>query len=843
MSSVPDKTYSYSLNYQWNTGELLGRGATAVVYKARNKTSGEVFAVKVFHDRVSAFHSSVPERELELLLKMKHRNIIGILGREKEVNTGNDVIIMEYCSGGSLYAMLDKPKYSFGFPEEEFLIVLHDISDGIQYLRKMQITHRDIKPGNIMRKIDENGKSVYKLTDFGAARNLEEEETFTSIYGTEEYLDPNMYERAVLRLSTGNVYDADVDLWSLGVTIYHVATGSLPFQPYGGRSNSKTMHYITTQKKSGVISGIQRTEGGDIEWQTELPRTSYLSSSLKSLITPIIAGLLESNLNKRWSFDRFFDATDEIMNKITVKVFDCSTGLNDKIYIDKTDRYAKFQERLAITTDIAAGEQLILFHNRELSEIIEGTLEVQNWPKNILRGQLYLYQREKLDQQRLVLPEIPPLPQFPSKINLDRDCYVAHKMAAISCLIERYVASCITQQDIMLQSETFLRDFILRITRKINNCIPDMCKVLMEHKSRQDLFYNCYESMWTNYDVILKSVKISDTENKLKHLLDQLQSVYSDRNPWTVLNKAESRSQECKVYMEVLMQKIKEQEDEAIAVCVGCMEEDHCFQKAEYISSKVCDIHHVFLRQKKQRILPEEESFGHEADRSKLMDLCVQIVSLLQSHCLMNLTKVYNVVGKQISLLLKNLQRTKKVEQNIASVTECCDKLSKRMEKMEKECKDISSRLPPVLQSMLQTTHLVVNANEDSGYATKSRSTSSGYGTAPSQGPIESGYESNPKEAKDLTGYMIAKRESTGVQESMAPLKSFQSIAYKLESGFKSLHQESLSLSKNLEENKKLMEKQAEMVENLQHLRLAGSEDTDQRQRVVGATATRYMQD
>lgn len=113
-------------------------------------------------------------------------------------------------------------------------------------------------------------------------------------------------------------------------------------------------------------------------------------------------------------------------------------------------------------------------------------------------------------------------------------------------------------------------------------------------------------------------------------------------------------------------------------------------QKAEYINSKVCDIHLVFLRHKKQRILPEEESFGHEADRfvpecnlpyhvfvfmlsihilhqfsislfmeamsyilfncrAKLMDLCVQIVSLLQSHCLLNLTRVYNVVGKQIS--------------------------------------------------------------------------------------------------------------------------------------------------------------------------------------------------
>lgn len=836
MSSVPDKTYSACQNYQWSNTDILGRGATAVVYKARSKTSGEVFAVKVFHERVSTFHSSVPERELDLLRRMKHRNIIGILGREKEVGTGNDVIVMEFCSGGSLYSMLDKPKYAFGFPEEEFLIVLHDISDGVAYLRKNQITHRDIKPGNIMRKIDENGRSVYMLTDFGAARALEEEETFTSIYGTEEYLDPNMYERAVLRRATGNVYDADVDLWSLGVTLYHVATGSLPFQPYGGRSNATTMHYITTEKKSGVISGKQRTEGGDIEWSTELPRTCSLSASLKSLITPMIAGLLESSQGLRWTFDKFFNSTNDIMNKITIKVFDCSTGINNKLYIDKTDRYAQFQEAVARTTEIAAGEQLILFHNRELSEIIEGTIQMQNWPKNLLRGQVYLYQREKLDQQRLVLPEIPPLPQFPSKVTLDRDCYVAHKMAAISSLMERYIAMCIIQQETMLQSENYLRDYILRITRKINNCIPDMCKMLLEHKSRQNLFYSCYDSQLRMCSMMRKPNPTSTTEADFSRQLERLHEVVDDRNPWAVLNKAESRSQECKVYMEVLMQKIKEQEDEAIAVCVGCLEEDHCMQKAEYINSKVCDIHLVFLRHKKQRILPEEERFGHEADRSKLMDLCVQIVSLLQSHCLLNLTRVYNVVGKQISLLLKNLQRTKKVEQNITSVTECCEKLSKRMERMEKECRDISSKLIPVMHVLMinsqasghgirdTTGQTPGDSGNDSGHGTAITSTSGIQSNQASQKLSDHGYFSPPFQESSMGSSALSKVKEMATAQF--PSSGFISIAHKLESGFQSLNKESISVTESLEENNRILEEQTKMVAQLSKIGLTGLGDT-----------------
>lgn len=60
--------------------------------------------------------------------------------------------------------------------------------DGVAGRREDGPVHRDIKPGNIMRVIGEDGQSVYKLTDFGAARELEDDEQFVSLYGTEEYL-------------------------------------------------------------------------------------------------------------------------------------------------------------------------------------------------------------------------------------------------------------------------------------------------------------------------------------------------------------------------------------------------------------------------------------------------------------------------------------------------------------------------------------------------------------------------------------------------------------------------------------------------------------------------------
>lgn len=121
---------------------------------------------------------------------------------------------MEYCSGGSLLSLLEEPENAFGLSETEFLIVLQCVGaclprylwilpgfhmldpffrcfpsvHGMNHLRENGVVHRDIKPGNIMRQVGEDGRSVYKLTDFGAARELEDDEKFVSIYGTEEYL-------------------------------------------------------------------------------------------------------------------------------------------------------------------------------------------------------------------------------------------------------------------------------------------------------------------------------------------------------------------------------------------------------------------------------------------------------------------------------------------------------------------------------------------------------------------------------------------------------------------------------------------------------------------------------
>uniref|UniRef100_A0A674JNJ9 Serine/threonine-protein kinase TBK1 n=1 Tax=Terrapene triunguis TaxID=2587831 RepID=A0A674JNJ9_9SAUR len=303
-------------NYLWLLSDVLGQGATANVFRGRHKKTGDLYAVKVFNNISFLRPVDVQMRELEVLKKLNHKNIVKLFAIEEETTTRHKVLVMEFCPCGSLYTVLEEPSNAYGLPESEFLIVLRDVVAGMNHLRENGIVHRDIKPGNIMRVIGEDGQSVYKLTDFGAARELEDDEQFVSLYGTEEYLHPDMYERAVLRKEHQKKYGATVDLWSIGVTFYHAATGSLPFRPFEGpRRNKEVMYKIITGKPSGAISGVQKAENGPIEWSRDMPISCSLSKGLQVLLTPVLANILEADQEK--SFFPYFHYFCLIQTKIT----------------------------------------------------------------------------------------------------------------------------------------------------------------------------------------------------------------------------------------------------------------------------------------------------------------------------------------------------------------------------------------------------------------------------------------------------------------------------------------------------------------------------------------------
>uniref|UniRef100_A0AAR2IYH1 Protein kinase domain-containing protein n=1 Tax=Pygocentrus nattereri TaxID=42514 RepID=A0AAR2IYH1_PYGNA len=395
-------------HHLWSLEDTLGQGATASVYKARNKKTGEVVAVKVFNMASYSRPYEVQIREFEILRKLNHVNIVKLFAVEEiHMNPKQKVMVMEFCSGGSLLTVLEDPENAFGLPESEFLIVLRCVVHGMNHLRENGVVHRDIKPGNIMRQVGEDGRSVYKLTDFGAARELEDDETFVSIYGTEEYLHPDMYERAVLRKPQQKAYGVTVDLWSIGVTFYHVATGCLPFIPFGGpRRNKEIMYKITTEKPERAIAGVQKVEDGTIEWSYQLPHFCQLSEGLKMQLVPVLANILEVSQEKCWGFDQFFAATTDILHRVTIHIFSLQQATAHSIYVHFYNTASIFFEEVQIQTGIEPEFQKYLFQGHPLP--LEPCMKVVNLPPTTPDRPIFLLSRrpEKIARYS------PPLASF-----------------------------------------------------------------------------------------------------------------------------------------------------------------------------------------------------------------------------------------------------------------------------------------------------------------------------------------------------------------------------------------------------------------------------------------------
>ncbi|XP_066559380.1 inhibitor of nuclear factor kappa-B kinase subunit epsilon isoform X2 [Amia ocellicauda] len=437
-------------NFLWSPGDILGQGATASVYKARNKKTGELVAVKVFNNMSYIRPYEVQMREFEMLRKLNHFNIVRLFAvEEKHMHAKQKVLVMEYCSGGSLLNLLEDPENAYGLPQSEFLIVLQCVVAGMNHLRENGVVHRDIKPGNIMRLVGEDGRSVYKLTDFGAARELEDDEKFVSIYGTEEYLHPDMYMRAVLRKPQQKTFGVTVDLWSIGVTFYHAAAGCLPFIPFGGpRKNKQIMYNITTQKPQGAIAGVQRVEDGNIEWSYELPVSCQLSVGLKAQLVPVLANILEADQEKCWGFDQFFAETTGILHRVEIHVFSLQQASAHTIYIHNYNTVSIFFEEVAKQTQVTPERQQYLFQGHPFS--LEPSMKVVNFPQTTADRPLFLISRE-LEKTVGVLYHEPEAPTVPSRFDVVVDFSFSKAITGVIHQYLRVARSLMKCQDLVLQ--------------------------------------------------------------------------------------------------------------------------------------------------------------------------------------------------------------------------------------------------------------------------------------------------------------------------------------------------------------------------------------------------------
>lgn len=196
--------------------EKRGEGGFGVLYKAEDTFIERVVALKLLHTQYVTNErlSSWFRREARAMARLNHTNIVTI--HNFEIEDDRHFIIMEYVDGKNLDELLSERK---SLSPDETIEIARQMVDAFGYAHDTGIIHRDIKPSNIM--IDSSGR--VKITDFGIAKILGDSKltkTGTGA-GSIHYMSPEQIE--------GRQIDARTDVYSLGITLYQMLTGAVPF--------------------------------------------------------------------------------------------------------------------------------------------------------------------------------------------------------------------------------------------------------------------------------------------------------------------------------------------------------------------------------------------------------------------------------------------------------------------------------------------------------------------------------------------------------------------------------------------------------------------------------------
>ncbi len=260
-------------NGRFQLQSLLGAGGMASVYLAYDSVLDRQVAVKTLHTELGREQSFRERfrREAQSVAKLSHTNIVSVFDSGEDEIDGALVpyIVMEYVEGKPLRNVLDEDIARFGaMPTEKALKITGDVLAALEVSHEMGLVHRDIKPGNVMM----TKRGVVKVMDFGIARAMQSGVTSMTqtgmVVGTPQYLSP---EQAL-----GRGVDARSDLYSVGIMLFELLTGRLPFDA----DSPLAIAYAHVQE--------------------EPPTPSSINQSVPPAVDALVARTLRKNPNERF---------------------------------------------------------------------------------------------------------------------------------------------------------------------------------------------------------------------------------------------------------------------------------------------------------------------------------------------------------------------------------------------------------------------------------------------------------------------------------------------------------------------------------------------------------------
>ena len=218
MMSIIQNLKDIILDNRYKIIDKIGVGGMADVYKGQDSLLGRAVAIKILHANFANDDEFVTrfKREAQAAGKLNHPNIVNMY--DVGYDQGLHYIVMEYVEGETLKEYIVRSKK---LAIDEAVKIAIAIGEGLEHAHAMGIVHCDIKPHNVM--ITSNGR--VKVADFGIARAMNATNTVmytNSIMGSAHYLSPEQ--------ASGKPVDGNTDIYSLGVVLYEMLTGRVPFE-------------------------------------------------------------------------------------------------------------------------------------------------------------------------------------------------------------------------------------------------------------------------------------------------------------------------------------------------------------------------------------------------------------------------------------------------------------------------------------------------------------------------------------------------------------------------------------------------------------------------------------
>jgi len=255
----------------YKVGGVLGEGAFSQVRLAVDRRTGQEVAVKIMpKSRIRDIHE-LQRQEIQLMRKLNHPNIVSVI----DVFQGPKRIyfVLEYVKGGMLYDYVLRREQMF---EHEVKHIFKQILEAVKYCHEQGVVHRDLKLDNIMCT-SKTWPMDIKITDFGLAAVFDEKSAanLNTFVGTPLYMAPELLLK--------KDYDESVDMWSCGVILFGLLTGSFPFK------GSTPEHILESIRSSDIVQlperfrrAVNPTKGGH-EDKRDSDKGAALSESISEV--------------------------------------------------------------------------------------------------------------------------------------------------------------------------------------------------------------------------------------------------------------------------------------------------------------------------------------------------------------------------------------------------------------------------------------------------------------------------------------------------------------------------------------------------------------------------------